>query len=54
MQVCASPYVDDVPTSSRHSSITSFLVGVVLGIDDLVGESGSISFFCFPVACSLT
>lgn len=40
MQVCASPYLDDVPTSSRHSRITSFLVGVVLGIDDLVCENG--------------
>lgn len=36
MQVCGSPYVDDVPTSSRHSSITFFRVGVVLGINDLV------------------
>lgn len=56
IQTCkfVPPYLDDVPTSSRHSSITSFLVGVVLGIDDLVCENGSISFFRFPMACSLT
>lgn len=42
MHVCGSPYLDDVPTSSRHSSLTSFLVGVIFGIDDIVCENLSL------------